>query len=118
MMWEAALESRQITPELIVGLPYAVAEQDSPHFELMWQSASQQQKALLIALSEEHEARPFSRAFQLKHGIGPSSSIKASLDSLVKKGILFRTKEGRYQFSDTFMKYWIFKLMQRDKQLT
>jgi hypothetical protein len=44
---------------------------------------------------------------ELKHGIGPSSSIKASLDSLLKKGILYRTLEGSYRFADLFMPYWI-----------
>jgi hypothetical protein len=43
-----------------------------------------------MALSKEPDAKPFSKGFQLTHGIGPSSSIKASLESLVKKGILAR----------------------------
>ena len=106
-MWELARESRDITVSLIEELPVVIAQQDSPHFELLWQTATQQQRTLLIALSEEPQARPFSKQFQLKHAIGPSSSIKASLDSLVKKGILFRSKGGTYQFSDTFMPYWI-----------
>ena len=44
-------------------------------------------QVLLIALGKDQSAKPFSKDFQLKHGIGPSSSIKASLDSLLKKGI-------------------------------
>ena len=106
-MWELARGSREITLPLIEGLPLVIAQQDSAHFELLWQTASQQQRTLLIALSEEPNAKPFSKEFQLKHAIGPSSSIKASLDSLVRKGILFRTRKGTYQFSDTFMQYWI-----------
>ena len=106
-MWELARQSREITMSLIEELPVVIAQQDSPHFELIWQAASQQQRILLMALSEEVHARPFSKEFQLKHAIGPSSSIKASLDSLVRKGILFRTKEPTYQFSDTFMQYWL-----------
>jgi prevent-host-death family protein len=39
----------------------------------------------------------------LTHGIGPSSSIKAFLDSLTKKGILFKIIDGPYRFSDTFI---------------
>ena len=84
-----------------------IARQDSPHYELLWRTVSQAQKTLLISLGKEPAAKPFSREFQLKYGIGPSSSIKASLDSLVKKGILFKTLEGNYQFTDTFMPYWI-----------
>lgn len=111
-LWEMARETGNITNDLIHCLPMVVAEQDSPHYELLWQTASQQQKTLLMALSREPDTKPFSRKFQLTYGIGPSSSIKASLDSLVKKRILFKTIEGVYRFSDTFMPYWINALRQ------
>jgi len=114
-LWEMTRKSHEITPSLIEKVPFVIAQQDSPHFELLWHAASQQQKTLLIALSEEQGAKPFSREFQLKHAIGPSSSIKASLESLIKKGILFRTRDGTYQFSDTFMQYWIMCLRETDR---
>lgn len=98
-LWEKARESKKVTPSLVEELPFAIAKQDSPHFELLWHSASPQQKNLLMALSKEPDAKPFSKDFQLTYGIGPSSSIKASLESLVKKGILVRGKDGSYQFS-------------------
>lgn len=106
-MWESALESKIITPELIERLPITIARQDSAHYEMLWQTATQAQKALLIALADDPEALPFSREFQMRHGIGPSSSIKASLVSLVKKGIVHRTFNSRYFFTDRFMPYWI-----------
>jgi len=65
----------------------------------------------LIALSKDQNVKPFSKDFQLKHAIGPSSSIKASLESLLKKGILFKTLQGRYHFTDGFMPYWIDSIM-------
>jgi len=102
----------KVTPDRIRGLPFAVAKQDSPHFELLWHTATSQQRALLFALSKEPGAKPFSKDFQLTHGVGPSSSIKASLDSLIKKAILYRTKEGTYTFSDVFMQHWILSVLQ------
>ena len=107
VMWDAAAESRQIEPSLIEKLPIVIARQDSPHYEMLWRSTSQSQKILLIALSKDQTAKPFSKDFQLTHRIGPSSSIKASLDSLLKKGILYKTLKGRYCFTDLFMPYWI-----------
>jgi hypothetical protein len=74
---------------------------------MLWQTTTPLQRVLLMALSEEPDAPPFSKDFQLRHGIGPSSSIKASLDSLCKKGILRKTLEGRYRVTDLFMPYWI-----------
>jgi hypothetical protein len=109
-LWELARETHEVTSSLIEELPFLIAKQDSPHYELIWQTATQQQKTLIIALSKDLSAKPFSREFQLTHGIGPSSSIKASLESLTKKGILYRTKEGSHQFSDLFMGYWISSL--------
>jgi hypothetical protein len=107
VMWDRALESKRINSELIESLPVIIAKQDSPHYEMMWRAASQPQKMLLIALSKDQTVKPFSKDFQLTHGIGPSSSIKASLESLVKKGVLFKTLNGSYRFVDGFMPYWI-----------
>jgi len=107
VMWDAAAGSRQIKSSLIEKIPLIIAQQDSPHYEMLWRSASQAQKILLIALSRDQTAKPFSKNFQLTHGIGPSSSIKASLDSLLKKGILYKTLKGNYCFADLFMPYWI-----------
>jgi hypothetical protein len=107
VMWDNAMETKTIMPALIKKLPVIIAQQDSPHYEMVWRSASQPQKILLIALSKDQTAKPFSKAFQIEHGIGPSSSIKASLDSLVKKGVLFKMLQGNYHFVDGFMPYWI-----------
>lgn len=107
VMWEKARESKEIGPELINRLPLYIARQDSPHYEVLWRAASQPQKRLIIALSKDQAAKPFSKSFQLKHRIGPSSSIKASMESLVKKGLLFKTPNGSYRFADLFMPYWI-----------
>jgi hypothetical protein len=109
-LWEQTRDAPSISRDMIERLPHLIARQDSAHFELVWQSASQQQKALLMALAEEPGAKPFSRDFQLKHAIGPSSSIKASLESLVRKGILTRSRSGAYRFADTFMRYWVLNL--------
>jgi AAA+ ATPase superfamily predicted ATPase len=111
VMWNHAGDTKAINTALIEELPVIIARQDSPHYEMLWRSASQPQKTLLIAFSKDQTVKPFSKDFQLKHGIGPSSSIKASLDSLVKKGILFKTLQGRYHFVDGFMPYWIESIM-------
>jgi hypothetical protein len=77
------------------------------HYEMIWRTTSQAQRVFLIALSNDPDAKPFSKVFQLKHGIGLSSSIKASLDSLLKKGVVYKNLERSYRFVDRFMPYWI-----------
>ena len=69
-LWEKTRERKKVTPALVEELPFAIARQDSPHFELLWHSASPQQKNLLMALSKEPDAKPFSKDFQLTYGIG------------------------------------------------
>jgi len=112
-MWEAAMESKSIDATLIEKMPLVIVRQDSPHYEMLWQTATPAQRMLLIGFGQEPDAMPFSKDFQMRHGIGPSSSIKASLDSLLKKGILYKTLEGRYRFADRFMPYWIHGLHQQ-----
>ena len=112
-LWEAALESKAIDATLIEKLPLIIVRQDSPHYEMLWQTATAAQRLLLIALAQDPGALPFSKDFQMRHGIGPSSSIKASLDSLLKKGVLYKTMEGRYRFVDRFMPYWIHDMRQQ-----
>ena len=111
VMWDHAMETRVVKTALIEKLPVIVARQDSPHYEMIWRTASQSQKILLIALSKDQTAKPFSKDFQLTHGIGPSSSIKASIESLLKKGILYKSLQGDYRFTDGFMPYWIDHIM-------
>jgi len=106
-LWETALETKVVDAELIERSPAIIARQDSAHYEMVWQAATRAQQALLIALADEPQARPFSKNFQMKYSIGPSSSIKASLTSLMKKGLLFKTVEGQYRFVDRFMPFWI-----------
>ena len=106
--WETAIETKTIDAALVERLPLLIVKQDEPHYETIWQTVSPAQRLLLIALAQDPDAQPFSREFQFRHKIGPSSSIKASLVSLIRKGVLFQTlRGGKYRFSDLFMPYWI-----------
>ncbi|MGQ9654798.1 MAG: hypothetical protein ACUVXD_12095 [Thermodesulfobacteriota bacterium] len=69
---------------------------------MLWRGVTPSQRLLLMALASTPHAQPFSRDFQLKYGIGPSSSITASPDSLVRKGLLLQERGGVYRFTDIF----------------
>lgn len=106
-MWDLAQKDNKVTSDIIDKLPIIIARQDSPHYELFWRTTSPLQRKILIALSKESNIKPLSKEFALRYQISPPSSIKASLVSLIKKGIIYRTLEGSYQFTDNFMPYWI-----------
>jgi len=106
-MWDLAQKDNKVTSTIIEKLPVIIARQDSPHYELFWRTASSLQRKILIAISREPDLKPLSKDFALRYQISPPSSIKASLVSLAKKGIIYRTLEGSYQFTDSFMPYWI-----------
>jgi uncharacterized protein len=110
-LWEAMRDGHTISKDLIDRIPNTIVRQDSPHYEVLWIGTSQGQRILLRALAKEPAAKPFSKEFQFKYGIGPSSSIKASFDSLIKKGILYRSLKGYYKFSDIFMAHWLNSLI-------
>jgi hypothetical protein len=106
-LWNLALEEKQkITGDVIEALPRKIVEQDSPHYEMLWSGATQQQKAVLIALAKNPSIKPFSKEFSLRYRVAPSST-RASLTSLVSKGLLYLDLQGSYRFTDTFMPYWI-----------
>lgn len=106
-MWDLAQKDKKVTSNIIEKLPVIIARQDSPHYELFWRTVSSLQRRILIALSKEPDLKPLSKDFALRYQISPPSSIKASLVSLVKKGIIYQTLEGRYKFTDSFMPFWI-----------
>lgn len=106
-MWDLAQKDNKVTSTIIEKLPVIIARQDSPHYELFWRTASSLQRKILIAISRDPDLKPLSKDFALRYQISPPSSIKASLVSLAKKGIIYRTLEGSYQFTDSFMPYWI-----------
>jgi hypothetical protein len=106
-MWDLAQKDKMVTSTLIETLPLIIARQDSPHYELFWRTASSLQRKILIALAKEPDLKPLSKDFALRYQISPPSSIKASLVSLIKKGIIYQTLEGNYQFTDNFIPYWI-----------
>jgi hypothetical protein len=87
-MRETAMASKTIDAALIEKLPFTIGWQNCPHYEMLWQTVTPLQRLLLLALSEEQDALPLPKDFQLRHGIRLSSSIKASLDSLCNKGFL------------------------------
>ena len=107
IMWDLAQKNKKVTSAIIERLPAIIAEQDSPHYELFWRTASALQRKILMALSKEPGLKPLSKEFALQYQISPPSSVRASLISLIKKGILYQTLEGSYRFSDCFMPYWI-----------
>jgi hypothetical protein len=106
-MWDLAQRDKKVTSKILEELPVSIARQDSPHYEIIWRTATPLQKKILIALSQQPKLKPLSKEFALQYQISPPSSIKASLVSLMKKGIIYRTLEGKYQFTDNFMPYWI-----------
>jgi hypothetical protein len=110
-MWDLAQKENKVTSKIIEKLPAIIARQDSPHYELFWRTASSLQRKILIAISKEPDLKPLSKDFALRYQISPPSSIKASLVSLIKKGIIYQTLQGSYQFTDSFMPYWIDSLI-------
>ena len=49
-------------------------------------------------------------SYTLRHN---PRGLKASLDSLTRKGILCRSSGRSYQFFDIFMRYWISHLLEK-----
>ena len=106
-LWESGCETGEVDMEQIEAAPYTIAREDSPLYEMLWQNTTLLQRSLLIALASDPGASPFSKEFMSRHGLGPPSSIQASLRSLISKGIVIKDLSGDYELLDGFMAYWI-----------
>jgi len=113
VLWELAREHKTITSAMVEKVPVIIVNQDNNYYESLWHTLTQPQKRLVMALSLESDAQIYSKDFQLRHEIGPSSSIKGSIDALIKKGFLYRRPDNRHLFTDAFFKFWIAEMLKQ-----
>lgn len=96
-----------ITSELVVSTLDEILHENEPIFLNYKNLLTNLQWRLLAAVSREDDLRePLSMLFIKKYDLNSVSSLKRSLDSLIKKEILIRYK-GKYQINDLFFSLWL-----------
>ena len=84
-----------------------VVESKKPQYESLVMFLTDNQFSLLRAVAKERVAeQPMGKEFIKKHGLSGASSVKAALDVLCEKELLYRMPEG-YIVYDRFMNQWL-----------
>ena len=76
------------------------------HFARIWETATEQQRLLMLALAEE-PATAYSVDYQERHGLTSSSHVQRALDTLVKEEIAGRNEAGEYCIVEPFLAEWL-----------
>ena len=99
-----ALAAKGVSEKDITEAIDTVMRTQNELFFNIYDSASPHQRAVLYALSQATEI--FSQDTILKYNLGTSSSVQASLKSLVRDNVVH--KDGsRYYLGDPFFKIWL-----------
>ena len=98
------LAKKSVTNEDITKAVDTIMHTQNELFFNIYDSASLHQRSVLYALSQTREI--FSMDTILKYNLGTSSSVQASLKSLLKDNIVH--KDGtKYYIGDTFFELWL-----------
>ncbi|MFN8222121.1 MAG: ATP-binding protein [Gaiellales bacterium] len=76
------------------------------HFARIWDSATEHQRLLLLALAAE-PGRPYSGEFQARHGLAASTNVQRALTTLVRDELVGKAESGEYQIIEPFLAAWL-----------
>lgn len=107
-LWDIKLESRKIGPKDIDAAIDNILEDQEMAFIALWDSLSNHQKKLLMAIAKYGGQNIQGAEFIKMGGVGAASSVQTSKNILLKRDFL--DKENNYYFiTDIFFKEWILR---------
>jgi hypothetical protein len=92
--------------DLHATLHRMLAEQDTM-FEAIWQRLTLAQRAALRAVVIEHGLNLLSGEAGVRHRLGGTSTVQASLAALRRDDVIAREDDGRYVVVDSLMREWV-----------
>lgn len=105
-LWDQEAEMKEVTHNSINSVLMRLLEVENQSYVNLWDSFTQKQRELLIAISRDDPSSLFSNEFLQKHLLGTASSIQKAIKLLVRREILLK-ENGRYIFEDVFFKRWV-----------
>lgn len=83
-----------------------VVNAQSHAYTTLWESLSQKQKAMMVAIVDQGGHRLFSWEFLQKYSLGPPATAQRVLQGLERKGVVER-ENGEWVCTDPFLVLWI-----------
>lgn len=108
IVWDEAIEQGIVESQTIDLALEKLLKRESTAYIILWDSLSQKQKELLMALVCEERSDVYSNEFLSRYNLGSASSIQKALQALIEKDALDR-ENGKYLIVDIFFKRWIHK---------
>ena len=107
IIWEEA-QNYKIDKNTVELSLEKLFSQESDAFFSVWESLSNGQSKLLLALADEETSGIYGSNFIKRHNISSPSSVQKALNVLVEKEIVIK-EDGVYKISDIFLKEWLRK---------
>lgn len=107
-LWDIKLESKSISIEDINLALEEILNDQNMAFIALWETLSNHQKKLLMAIAKFGGENIQSAEFIRKGGLSAASSVQTSKKILLKRDLI-DTKNGCYFITDIFFKEWILR---------
>jgi hypothetical protein len=103
----SAYEGKAVPDEGITDKLVSILKENEPFYYSYKKMLTGQQWDLLIAIAKEDNVKePFSSGFMSSHKLGSASTVKRSLEALLKKEIITYYKD-EYRIYDVFLSLWL-----------
>jgi hypothetical protein len=79
------------------------------HFARIWESATEHQRLLLLALAVEPAASLYSLEYQQRHGLESNTHVQRALTTLTREELVGRDERGEYRIVEPFLAEWLLR---------
>jgi hypothetical protein len=104
-LWQRTASGEEATQALLAQALEDVLRSEHPHFTLLWQNASPNQKLVMEALARE-PGHPFKAGYRQRHGLGPATNVQRALKTLEQREVAAGSR-GAYRLAEPFLAQWL-----------
>jgi uncharacterized protein len=84
----------------------AVLRSEHNSLSRIWESATRNERLVLLALAEE-PAFLYSDHARRRHGLPPATFVQRALKALIREDVVEKEEDGRYRIAEPFLPEWI-----------
>ena len=109
-LWEITPSGDVVTEDQLAEAVETLLNREDSAYKILWESLSRTQQRLLRGLAAEGtDARPFSKDFVDRYGLGSSSSVQTATRALMDRDVVDRDA-GSMIIVDRFLRVWLRRL--------
>lgn len=105
-VWEEVEAGGTASVADVVRAREALLASEHNHFSLVWEESTPNERLLLLALARG-PGHLFSSEYRRSHRLPAATNIQRSLSSLLRKELVAKTEDGRYEIVEPFLPDWL-----------